>query len=158
MERLSNELLEQSFSYLDCSDIEACRLTCRRFLEVVKGSVLLHYLCRLQLAARIDPELSSSKLSVSQRLAALNDLEDAWLRAQFTYLSTVKLPLTRITYSSSMNGVLYFLTGSIWISEEIMRLPDFSTDNPVLEGRRLRLGNRDTNRGRRVVKEVGIGL
>lgn len=158
MNRLSNEVLEHLLSYLCHVDIEACRLTCRQFRAVINGSILLRYICRLQLAARTDHELSSSHLSVARRLSALNDLENAWLRADFTPLSVVRFPLNTITYASSMNGALYLLTGTIWESEEIMRLPTLHLDEILNEGPRLRLTNGfDSLPGtRRVVKEVDV--
>lgn len=156
MDRLSNELLENLLSFLDCANIEACRLTCRRFRAVINGSVLLRYLCRLQLAARTDHEIYNSKLSVAQRLSALKDLEDAWLRADFTPLGVMRFPLNKISYTGSINGVLYALTGTIWESEEIMRMPTLSLRETFNEGPRLRLAKGGINHSRRIVKEVDV--
>ncbi|KZV71893.1 hypothetical protein PENSPDRAFT_751433 [Peniophora sp. CONT] len=105
---------------------------------------------------RGDDEISRPNLSVAERLSALNDLEDAWLRADFTPLPAVMFPLENMTFINSTNGALFGSTGTLWESEEIMRLPTTFTVRPCNKGPRLRLGTISTHAGRRVVKELDV--
>ncbi|VDB82820.1 unnamed protein product [Peniophora sp. CBMAI 1063] len=96
-------------------------------------------------------------LSVSRRLEVLDDLEDAWIRADFVPLPVVNIPLDDISYTSSINGALYVLTGTIWASDKILRLPVIVPGETLYGGSCLRLANEiSSHHGRRVVKEVDV--
>ncbi|KZV71897.1 hypothetical protein PENSPDRAFT_383030 [Peniophora sp. CONT] len=128
MDVLSNEILEHIISYLGHTDIDSCRFTCRRFDAVIRSSVLLRYLYRLHVSGRIDSELHTSNLSVSRRLSMLQDSETAWLRADFTPVSTLRLP-NGISHVMSIYGSLYALknlAGHDFSYGKIMRIDEAS--------------------------------
>lgn len=150
MHRLSNEILEQLLSFLDCADIESCRHTCRRFRDVIQGSVLLRYLYRLRISARVDGDLHTSKLSMAHRLHALQDQESAWLRADFTPVATLKLP-DDLALIMSTYGSLYALTKRDGEHEcafgKVMRISEVCLGNPDARWQELDLTTPTPSRG-----------
>ena len=52
---LSPELIEEIASYLCARDLAALTLCCKRFRDVVDGSLLLQYAYRTELAGVYDP-------------------------------------------------------------------------------------------------------
>ena len=112
MDKLSNEILEHVFSYLAPLEIDSCRLTCRRLRAVVEGSLLLRYLYSLQLSGRVDLDIHGSalSLSLSDRLSALQSLEYAWLKADFTPMPDVTLPVDVIAGTVNAHSAFYLLS------------------------------------------------
>ncbi|KZV71894.1 hypothetical protein PENSPDRAFT_751434 [Peniophora sp. CONT] len=160
MDRLSNEVLEHQLSYLECVDIDSCRLACRRLRAVIHGSILLRYLYRLQRSGRIDPNIHSSKLSISRRLHALQDHENAWLRADFTPVSTVRLPMNAnaIAEIVSMHESIYLLSqldnDHQFAYGKLMRLHDASVTDAGGSWQELDLTGQPASTDMRVVRDV----
>ena len=75
---LSPELIEEIASYLRAQDLAALELTCRRFRDVVDGSLLLRYTCRTELAGVYDSLFDLSARSVADRLETLRRWEASW--------------------------------------------------------------------------------
>ncbi|KAI9507411.1 hypothetical protein F5148DRAFT_118062 [Russula earlei] len=75
---LSSELIEQIGSYLRAHDIAAFVLSCRRFRDVVQGSLLLQYSYRTQLAGVYDPLCDLSRRSIVDRMETLRRWEASW--------------------------------------------------------------------------------
>lgn len=162
MERVSNEVLEHLLSYLDCVDIDSCRLACRRLRAVIHGSILLRYLYRLQRSGRIDPNIHSSKLSISRRLHALQDHENAWLRADFTPVSTVRLPMNDIDIAeiASTHESIYLLSHLDRDHQsafgKLMRLHDASVTDCGGSWQELDLTGQPASTDMRVVRDVNF--
>jgi hypothetical protein len=75
---LSPELIEEIASYLRARDLAALVLCCRRFRDVMDGSLLLQYAYRTELAGVYDPLWDLSGRSISDRLETLRRLEASW--------------------------------------------------------------------------------
>jgi hypothetical protein len=75
---LSPELIEEIASYLRAQDLAALVLSCRRFRDVVHGSLLLLYACRTELAGVYDSLFDLPARSVADRLKTLRLWEASW--------------------------------------------------------------------------------
>ena len=77
---LSPKLIEEIASYLCARDLAALMLCCKRFRDVVDGSLLLQYAYRTELAGVYDPlwDLSVSGRSIAERLETLGRWEASW--------------------------------------------------------------------------------
>lgn len=75
---LSPELIEEIASYLRAQDLAALALCCKRFRDVVDGSLLLQYTYRTELAGVYDPLWDLSERSISDRLETLRRWEASW--------------------------------------------------------------------------------
>ncbi|VDB82819.1 unnamed protein product [Peniophora sp. CBMAI 1063] len=145
MDRLSAELLVKILAHLGVEDLQASRLTSRRFRAAIEGSVELCYQHRLRLAGRADIANKSSCTSLSQHLADLNGLEDAWRYANFT--QTVSIASFSVlsdsevlTFYARMNS-LYVIAGQEWTVNEVLRLSDGRTSGSAEDWQRLQISS-----------------
>ena len=75
---LSPELIEQIASYLRAYDVAAFVLCCRRFRDVVQGSLLLQYSYCTELAGVYDPLWDLSRRPIVDRMETLKRWEASW--------------------------------------------------------------------------------
>ena len=75
---LSPELIEEIAFYLRARDIAALVLSCRRFHDIVRGSVLLQYAYRTELAGVYDLLRDLSRCSIVDRMESLRRWEASW--------------------------------------------------------------------------------
>lgn len=75
---LSPELIEEISLYLRARDISSLALSCRRFHDIVIGSVLLQYAYRTDLAGVYDPLRDLSRCSIVDRMESLRRWEASW--------------------------------------------------------------------------------
>lgn len=75
---LSPELIEEIALYLRARDISSLRLSCRRFHNVVGGSLQLQYAYRTELAGVCDPLQDLSRCSIVDRMESLRRWEASW--------------------------------------------------------------------------------
>ena len=102
---LPNELIIQILSHLNHQDLIACQLSNSALYTAIKASVVLQLQIALSRFKAIDN--LSCPLSVSERLQALKDSEDAWtfLRQDFK---------RRITVNFEVSGI-YDLTDGVFL-------------------------------------------
>ena len=75
---LSPELIEQIALYLRARDISSLSLSCKRFHDIVRGSLLLKYAYRIDLAGVYDPLRDLSRRSIVDRIQSLRRWEASW--------------------------------------------------------------------------------
>jgi hypothetical protein len=75
---LSPELIEEIALYLRARDISSLTLSCRRFHNIVHGSLLLQYAYRTELAGVCDPLHDLSRRSIVDRMDSLRRWEASW--------------------------------------------------------------------------------
>ena len=102
---LPSELIIQILSHLTNQDLIACQLSHSTLYTTIKASVVLQFQIALSTFKATDN--LSCPLSVSERLKALKDSEDAWtfLRKDFT---------RRISVNFRVSGI-YDLSGGVFL-------------------------------------------
>ena len=75
---LSPELIEQIALCLRARDISSLSLSCKRFHDIVRGSLLLKYAYRTDLAGVYDPLRDLSRRSIVDRIETLRRWEASW--------------------------------------------------------------------------------
>jgi hypothetical protein len=75
---LSPELIEGIALSLRARDISSLALSCRRFHDIVVGSLLLQYAYRTDLAGVYDPLRNLSRCSIVDRMKSLRRWEASW--------------------------------------------------------------------------------
>ena len=102
---LPNELLIQILAHLNHQDLIACQLSDKALHTTIKHSILLQF--RIALSTFKATDNPSCHLSVSERLKALKDSENAW-----TYLH--KDFKRRIAINFEVSGI-YDLSGGVFL-------------------------------------------
>lgn len=103
--RLPTEILVEILSYLDVTDISNCVRTCRMLDNVIGESIKLRYLTQLKIAGMQDNP--SCALSITDRLAALEERESSWRSVNWKFITSIEVP-------SRWSGV-YDVTPSVYL-------------------------------------------
>lgn len=75
---LSPELIEGIALFLPARDISSFSLTCKRFHDIVGGSLILQYTYRTEIAGVYDPLRDLSRRSIVDRIKSLSRWEASW--------------------------------------------------------------------------------
>ena len=103
---LSPELIEEIALYLRARDISSLTLSCRRFHNIVRGSLLLQYACRTELAGVCDPLHDLSRCSIVDRMESLRRWEASW-KDLGRYLSAASPPRLVIPAERDLFGPFF---------------------------------------------------
>ena len=99
------EILVETICYLNVVDIFACRRLCRTLYNLISGSLKLQYVTKIKIAGMLDNPYC--KLSIPERLSALERREESWRHASYTFFTGMDVP-------SPWSGV-YDLTSSVYL-------------------------------------------
>jgi hypothetical protein len=75
---LSPELIEQIALHLRARDVSSLLLSCPRIRDILRGSLLLQYAHRTELAGLYDPLHDLSRFSIADRMESLGRWEASW--------------------------------------------------------------------------------
>ena len=103
---LSPELIEEISLYLRARDISSLALSCRRFHDIICGSLLLQYAYRTELAGVYDPLRDLSRCSIVDRMESLRRWEVSWSDLG-RYLSAAAPPRLAIPAERDLFGPFF---------------------------------------------------
>ena len=99
------EILIEILCYLDVIDSYICKQTCRLLCNVISDSMKLQYFTKVKIAGMQDNP--HCKLSIADRLAALERRESCWRLANWSFFTGIDVP-------SRWSGV-YDLTSGVYL-------------------------------------------
>lgn len=114
---LPDEVLIEILSYLDVIDTYTCRQTCRTLYSIFSDSRKLQYFIELKIAGMQDNPYC--KLSIADRLSALESRESSWKFASWSFFTGIDVP-------SRWSGV-YDLTPSVYLLGKSSSDSEFTT-------------------------------
>lgn len=149
---LPNELIIQILSHLTHNDLIACQLSNSALYTTIKTSVLLNY--KIALSTYKATDNLSCPLSVSERLQALKDSEDAWTFLRRDFKRKIAIDFEPSGIYDLSDGV-FLLGNASRTALHHIKLPS-SIDEDV-EWKKIQL-NRGPIRGQGMIVDMGFCL